>query len=73
MTLIPTVMPIFLGQQLIKGCIHDANFDNKMEFILPIHLKWAKLFKEHVAQQENDGNNFTIIVDHLKKKNEDGQ
>ncbi len=68
MALIPNVMPIFFGQRLIKGCIHDADFDDKMESISPNHLKWAKLFKEHIAQQENDGDDVNIIVDRLNKK-----
>ena len=50
MVLIPTVMPTFFGQHLFEGSIHDADFDDRMEAISPIHLKWAKLFKEHVAQ-----------------------
>ncbi len=62
------IMPIFFGHRLIEGCIHDADFDDKMESISPIHLKWAKLFKEHVAQQENDGDDINIIVDRLNKK-----
>ena len=66
--LIPTVIPIFFGQHLFEGSIKDADFDDKMEAILPIHLKWAKLFKEHVAQQENDGDDATTIVDCLNKK-----
>ncbi len=41
MALIPNVMPIFFGQRLIEGCIHDADFDDNMEYISPIHLKWA--------------------------------
>ena len=68
MALIPNVMPIFFGQRLIEGCIHDADFDDKMESISPIHLKWAKLFKEHIAQQENDGDDIIKIVDRLNKK-----
>jgi len=28
---------------------------------------WAKLFQEHIAQQENDGNDINNIVDHLNK------
>ena len=68
MALIPNVMPIFFGQRLIEGCIHDADFDDTMEYILPIHLKWAKLFKEHIAQQENDGDDINTIVDRLNKK-----
>jgi hypothetical protein len=50
MALIPTVMLKFFGQHLFEGSIHDADFDDRMEAISPIHLKWAKLFKEHVAQ-----------------------
>ena len=68
MALIPTVMLKFFGQHLFEGSIHDADFDDRMEAILPIHLKWAKLFKEHVAQQENDGNDATTIFDRLNKK-----
>ncbi len=70
--LIPTVLPIFFGQQLIEGCIHDPDFDNKMEAISPVHLKWAKLFKEYITQQENDGDHVTIIVNRLSKKIEEG-
>jgi hypothetical protein len=66
--LIPTVLPIFLDQQLIEGCIHDPDFDDKMEAISPVHLKWAKLYKEYITQQKNDGNNVTIIVNRLSKK-----
>jgi hypothetical protein len=40
----------------------------KKNFISPIHLKWAKLFKEHIAQQENDGDNITLIVDCLNNE-----
>jgi len=68
MAIIPNVMTIFFGQCLIEGCIHDADFDDKMESISPIHLKWAKLFKEHIAQQENDGDDIILIVDRLNKK-----
>jgi hypothetical protein len=68
MALIPNVMPIFFGQRLIKGCIHDADFDDKMESISPIHLKWAKLFKEHIAQKENDSDDIIKIVDRSNKK-----
>ena len=68
MALIPTVITIFFGQHLFEGSIHDADFDDKMEAILPIHLKWAKLFKEHVAQLENDGDDTTTIVNRLNKK-----
>jgi len=68
MALIPNVMPIFFGQHLIEGSIHDADFDDNMESISPIHLKWAKLLKEHIAQQENDGDDIIKIVDRLNKK-----
>jgi hypothetical protein len=59
MAIIPNVMPIFFGQRLIEGCIHDAE---------TIHLKWAKLFKEHIAEQENDGDDINTIVNRLNKK-----
>jgi hypothetical protein len=59
---------IFFGQQLIEGCIHDPDFDDKIEAISPVLLKWAKLFKEYITQQENDGDDVTIIVNGLSKK-----
>ncbi len=39
-----------------------------MEEISPIHLKWAKLVKEHITQQENDGNDVSSIIKCLTKK-----
>ncbi len=67
MAIIPNVIPIFFGQRLIEGCINDADFDDEMESISPIHLKWAKLFKEHITQQEDDGDDINTIFDHLNK------
>ena len=55
MALIPNVMPIFFGQRLIEGCIHDADFDDKMESILPIHLSVNGLAdRPHNIQLSND-------------------
>jgi hypothetical protein len=39
MALIPTVIPIFSGQHLFEGNIHDTDFDDGMKAISPIHLK----------------------------------
>ena len=39
-----------------------------MDAILPNHLKWAKLFKEHIAEQEKDGDSIFVIVDQLNEK-----
>jgi hypothetical protein len=51
MVVFPTIAPIFFGQTPIQGCIHNNDFEEKMESISPIHLKWAKLIKEHIIQQ----------------------
>jgi hypothetical protein len=68
MVLFPTIAPIFFGQTPIQGCIHDTNFEEKMESISPTHLKWAKLIKEHITQQENDIDDIITITDCLSKK-----
>ena len=39
-----------------------------MESISPIHLKLAKLIKEHITQQEYDHNDVIIINGRLSKK-----
>ncbi len=51
MVVFPTIAPILGGQTPIQGCIHDTNFEEKMESISPIYLKWAKLTKEHITQK----------------------
>jgi hypothetical protein len=58
----------FLQANTIQGCIHDTNFEEKMESISPIHLKWAKLIKEHITQQENDNDEVITITNCLSKK-----
>ena len=68
MVIFPTIAPIFFGQISIKGCIHDTNFEEKMELISPIYLKWAKLIKEHITQQENDHDDVITINNCLSKK-----
>ncbi len=68
MVIFPTIAPIFFRQTPIQGCIHDTNFEEKMESISPIHLKWAKLIKEHITQQENDNDEVITITNCLSKK-----
>jgi hypothetical protein len=68
MATFPTTVPIFFGQFFFERSIHDADFEDNMEEISPIHLKWAKLVKEHIIQQKNDGNNVSSIIKRLTKK-----
>jgi hypothetical protein len=68
MATFPIAIPIFFGQKTFEGSIHDADFKDNMEEICPIHLKWAKLVKEHITQQENNGNDVSSIIKHLTKK-----
>jgi hypothetical protein len=68
MVIFPTIAPISFGQTTIQGCIHDANFEENMESISPTHIKWAKLIKEHITQQENDNNDVITITNCLSKK-----
>ncbi len=39
-----------------------------MESISLIHLKWAKLIKEHIIQQENNNDDVAAIINRLSKK-----
>ncbi len=68
MVIFPTIAPIFFGQTTIQGCIHGTNFEENMESISPTHIKWAKLIKEHITQQENDNDDVITITDRLSKK-----
>jgi hypothetical protein len=68
MATFPTTTPIFFGQKTFKGSIHDEDFEDNMEEISPIHLKWVKPVKEHVTQQANDMDNVNSIVKRLLKK-----
>jgi hypothetical protein len=65
LALIPIIAPIFFGQKHIEISFHDANFEDKLESFSQTHLQWAKLMKEHVLQQENDGKDVDTIVDRL--------
>jgi hypothetical protein len=68
MVVFPTIAPIFFGQTPIQGYIHDTKFEKKMESITPIHLKWVKLIKKHITQQENDNSDIITITNCLSKK-----
>ncbi len=68
MVVFPTIAPIFFRKTTIQGCIHDTNFEKKMESISLTHLNLAKLIKEHITQQDNDNNDINTITNHLSKK-----
>jgi hypothetical protein len=65
LALVPIIAPIYFGQKHIKININDANFEDKLESFSPKHLQWAKLIKEHMQQQENDGKDVDTIIDRL--------
>ncbi len=65
LTLVPIIAPIYFSQKHIKININDADFEYKLESFSPKHLQWAKLIKEHLNQQENDGNDVDTIIDRL--------
>jgi hypothetical protein len=62
LALFPVIVPIFFGQKHIEVSIHDADFENKLESFSPKHLQLAKLMKEHIQQQENDGKDIDTII-----------
>ncbi len=62
----PIVVHIFFGRQCIEVSIHDADVKEKLEsFFSPKHLQLAKLMKEHIQQQQNDGKGFDIIINRV--------
>jgi hypothetical protein len=65
LALIPIIASIFFGQKHIKISIHDADFKDKLESFSQMHLQWAKLMKEHILQQENDGKDVDTIVNRV--------
>jgi hypothetical protein len=65
LALVPIIAPIYFGQKHIEININDTDFENKLESFSPKHLQWAKLIKEHMQQQENDGKDVDTIIDRL--------
>ena len=52
---VPIVVPVFFSMPFVEASIHDSDFEEKLALLLPTHLAWAKLVKENINQQENDG------------------
>jgi hypothetical protein len=67
MVQLPMFAPLFFGQKTIKSSVHDADFEDKMAEISPLHLQWAQLMQEQFTQEENDICNIDAVVDHFIK------
>ncbi len=67
---IPVIAPVFFGMPAVKANIHYLDFDEKLALLSPIHLAWAKLVKENIAQQENDGKDYEKIFSRIYKGDE---
>jgi hypothetical protein len=65
LAVIPIIAPIFFGQKHIEISIHNTDFKDNLESVSQTHLQWAKLMKEHVLQQESNGNDVDTIIDRL--------
>ena len=63
----PMVPPIFFQQKSVTCSIHDADFDNQLGEISPIHLRWAQLMRELLTQEENDSDKLDAVVQRLLK------
>ena len=57
---VPIVAPVFFGMPFVEANIHDLDFDAKLALLSPTHLTWAKLVKENINQQENDGKDYVL-------------
>ena len=51
----------------VEANIHDSDFDKKLALLSPPHLAWAKLVKENINQQENDGKDYDKIIGRISK------
>jgi hypothetical protein len=67
LTCIPIVAPVFFGMPFVEANIHDSDFDKKLALLSPPHLAWAKLVKENINQQENDGKDHDKIIGRISK------
>ena len=63
----PMFAPIFFGQKAVETSVHDADFEDKMAEISPLHLQWAKLMQECLTQEENDTRDIDAVIDHFSK------
>jgi len=68
--LVAVAVPIFLGMPAVEANIHDSDFEETLALLSPKHLAWAKLVKENITQQENDGQNYEQILSRISKGDE---
>ena len=64
-------VPIFFGMPAVETNIHDSDFEEKLAQLSPTHLAWAKLVKENITQQENDGQDYEKILSRISKGDKD--
>jgi hypothetical protein len=70
LTCVPIVAPVFFGMPFVEASIHDSNFKEKLALFSPTHLTWAKLVKENINQQENNGKDYNKIIGRISKGDE---
>jgi hypothetical protein len=63
-------MPIFFGMPAVEANIHDSDSEETLALLSPKHLAWAKLVKENITQQENDGQDYEKILSRISKGDE---
>ncbi len=70
LTCIPIIAPVFFSMPFVEANIHDSDIDEKLALLSPTHLAWAKLVKENINQQENDGKDYDKIIGRISKEDE---
>ena len=68
LTRFPMVVPILFGMSTVEASIHDDDFEEKIGEMSPKHATWAKLIKEHFAQNENNEKCVDKIFDRVYKQ-----
>ena len=64
-------VPIFFGMPAVEANNHDSDFEEKLALLSPTPLAWAKLVKENITQQENDGQDYEKILSRISKGGKD--
>jgi hypothetical protein len=68
LTRFPMVVPILFGMSTVEASVHDDDFEEKIGVMSPKHAIWAKLIKEHFAQNENNEKCVDKIFDRVYKQ-----
>ena len=68
LTRFPMVVPILFGMSKVEASVHDDDFEEKIGVMSPKHAIWAKLIKEHFAQNENNEKCVDKIFDRVYKQ-----